>query len=187
VRPKISFNSVNATHPEEKKDPRHKNPFVKLLMNPEFVNHTTPGPEFDDDIYAVGYNKNYLNHYDFNKYHNHKPGKFGINYVKRTTTERPIIDKNRKSLTTTESPISNDAEDADYEDTTTTMATTTTTLPSSSSGEDDEASTKSGSTTKDPDDELEKKQLLNRLQEVDHRQLKNRMMMTMTMKMQEKN
>lgn len=130
MRPKISISHVNATHPEEKKDPRHKNPFFKMLMNPEFVNHTTPGPEFDDDFNAPGYHKNYPNHYDFNKYKNFKPGKYGINYPKRTTTPRPVIDKDkRKSLTTTENP---DAEDADYEDSTTTQATTTTTSGGSS-------------------------------------------------------
>lgn len=112
MRPKISISHVNATHPEPEKDPRHKNPFLKVMMNPEFVNVTSPEPEFDDDYGAVGYNKHYPNHYDFNKYKGHKPGKFGINYVKRTTTPRPVVDKNRKSLTTTESTI-NDAEDED--------------------------------------------------------------------------
>lgn len=157
MRPKISISQANATHPEEKKDPRHKNPFFKMIMNPEFVNHTTAAPEFDDDYNVPGYHKYYPNHYDFNKYKNYKPGKYGINYPKRTTTERPKVDKNRKSLTTTENP-NLDADDADYYEDTTTMATTTTTLPSFTS-DDNEATSTTKSTsevsTKDPDDELE--------------------------------
>ena len=133
LRPKISISHANATHPEPKKDPRDKNPFLKLLLNPEFVNVTSTTPEYDDDYHAGG--------------HRYKPGHgyghgYGHHADTAVTTSRPSTTTKRVSVTTTEKN-----EDYDYGDETTTATTEATTTSTTSSSDGDDDSGESTSTT----------------------------------------